>query len=321
MTSPKTVSSYEDSGLAVIHMSDGRGNRLNYDGIAALSAEIESSLNNPRVKLILIRSGEESFCLGMDLDNLQQSLEEQGEGSNSAAAAPGDPDAPAAGSQNAPAAGDTNDPSAGDPNDPSSGDPVALRRKAVDAYARLLARIMKGGKPVIALVEGDVKAGGVGLAAACDVVIASETASWELSEVLFGLVPYNVLPYVFSLRMNPQRFRYLVLSAQRIGAERARDYGLADEVYPADQIERKAKITIKTMMRAEPGALASAKDFFSAAIDSSFESKLSQGRDALLTRMEDPAVLSGLEAFANGEAPGWFARFKPENPISGKGMQ
>jgi enoyl-CoA hydratase/carnithine racemase len=268
-----------DSGLGIIHLADGRGNRLNGLSLASLSSALEQGLSDESAKVILLRSGEESFCLGMDLDNLEESL----------SSADRDP-----------------------------GDLTRIREAAVAAYGDLLERITSCPKPVIALVEGDVKAGGVGLAAACDIVIASEAASWELSEVLFGLVPYNVLPFVFGLRMSPQRFRYLVLAAKKISAAQARDFGLADEVYAVDELERKAKTTIRTMMRAEPGALAEAKSFFVSMLDADFSRRREAGGRALVERMNDPAVLAGLEAFSSGATPGWFGRFKPSESISGR---
>ena len=69
---------------------------------------------------------------------------------------------------------------------------LGARRQAVLDYGSLLERISSCGKPVIALVGGAVKAGGVGLVAACDIVLAASSASFELSEVLFGLIPANL---------------------------------------------------------------------------------------------------------------------------------
>lgn len=280
-----------DSGLGIITIADGRGNRLNLPTLTALISQLQVAYADPKAKLVMLRSGEASFCLGMDLDNLEDSLSS------------GDAAVDEATLEDLPG---------GDPLDHGG------RDTAVRAYAELLELITRGPKPVIALVEGDVKAGGVGLVAACDVVVASQAASWELSEVLFGLVPYNVLPYVFGLRMSPQRFRYLVLSARRLSAEEARQFGLADEVYAEDQLEKKLKATLKTMMRANPAALTSAKEFFTRMAESPMSERKGAAVDALLERMRDPDVLAGLEAFSSGQSPHWFVRFKPEGPLSAK---
>lgn len=275
-----------DSGLGIIHISDGRGNRLNPASLKELANAFQEGLADEDAKLLMIRSGETSFCLGMDLEGLESSLENE---------------------ENHHGAGGN-----------SGGD---HRSGGVKRYSSLLYSIAGCTKPVIALVEGDVKAGGVGLAAACDIVIADENASFELSEVLFGLVPYNVLPYVFSLRMSPQRFRYMVLTAARVNAHEARNLGLVDRVFPEETLEKGLKTMLKTMMRAEPRALAAAKTFFTHALDQDFDALRGNAEQALLKHMEQPQVKEGLQAFHAGDMPEWFARFKPEGKLSGKDVE
>ena len=111
--------------------------------------------------------------------------------------------------------------------------PGAEAEKAVDRYAGVLKAIFSATLPVVCLVEGEVKAGGVGLVCACDIVVAGERATFELGEVIFGLIPANVLPYMLSLRMAPQKARYLVMSSRRISASEALRLNLVDEVVPA----------------------------------------------------------------------------------------
>lgn len=100
-----------------------------------------------------------------------------------------------------------------------------------DAYFDLLERLAGAPKVVIARVDGRVNAGGVGLAAAADMVIAGAGASFALSEALFGLLPACVLPYLVR-RVGPQRAHWLTLSTLPIDARRAYDIGLADAVGP-----------------------------------------------------------------------------------------
>jgi polyketide biosynthesis enoyl-CoA hydratase PksH len=79
----------------------------------------------------------------------------------------------------------------------------------------------------IAHVRGKVNAGGVGFVAACDVVLSDEQAVFSLSELLFGLMPACVLPYLIR-RVGVSRANYLALLTQPIGARQARDWGLVD---------------------------------------------------------------------------------------------
>ena len=264
-----------DAGLGIIHLADGRGNRLNSESLLSLKKALATGIADAHAKILMIRSGEESFCLGMDLQGLESSLE--GEGSSSLSAEHAESE----------------------------------RAAAVSLYSELLYSIVVCSKPVVALVEGDVKAGGVGLVSACDIVISTEHASFELSELLFALVPYNVLPYVFELRMSPQRFRYLVLSASRLDAAEAEHFGLVDRVYPAGELEKNLRSFFKTMMRTEPRALAAAKAFFVETLSDDFTQRRKKAETALLGLMKQPQVQEGLQAFHLGQTPSWFQRFKP----------
>lgn len=88
-------------------------------------------------------------------------------------------------------------------------------------------RLAEGPYVTIAHVKGKVNAGGVGFAAACDMVIADETAQFSLSEMLFGLFPACVLPFLIR-RVGYQRAHYMTLSTQAITAGQALEWGLAD---------------------------------------------------------------------------------------------
>jgi polyketide biosynthesis enoyl-CoA hydratase PksH len=92
---------------------------------------------------------------------------------------------------------------------------------------------------VIAKVEGQVTAGGVGLVAASDLVISSTGATFGLSEMLFGLLPACVLPFLIR-RIGFQKARWMTLITQGIPAQRALEIGLVDEVgeNPSDILRR-----------------------------------------------------------------------------------
>lgn len=84
----------------------------------------------------------------------------------------------------------------------------------------------------IAHVRGKANAGGIGFVAACDIVIADDRAVFSLSELLFGLLPACVLPFLIR-RIGFQKANYMTLMTQPIGVEEAHRWGLVD-VYAAD---------------------------------------------------------------------------------------
>jgi polyketide biosynthesis enoyl-CoA hydratase PksH len=81
----------------------------------------------------------------------------------------------------------------------------------------------------VAHVEGRANAGGLGFVAACDVVIASDTAQFGLSELLFGLLPACVLPFL-ARRIGASKAHNLALSTLPISARQAYEWGLVDSV-------------------------------------------------------------------------------------------
>jgi methylglutaconyl-CoA hydratase/polyketide biosynthesis enoyl-CoA hydratase PksH len=134
--------------------------------------------------------------------------------------------------------------------------------------------------------------------------------------VIFGLIPANVLPYVLSLRMPPQKARYLVLSSSRLAASEALRLNLADEVVPAAEMEKRLREIFKRLLCSSPGALAAAKDFTAELFDTTPEEGGILARRKLLEMMRDPATLEGVRAFQEGHMPAWFSRFKPGQPLS-----
>lgn len=97
----------------------------------------------------------------------------------------------------------------------------------VQLYSSTLRRLSNMSKISIAKVKGKVLAGGVGLVAACDLVFANETATFQLSEALWGLIPANVLPY-FIRRCGFQTAYFLTLSTQVLPAAEAKNIQLID---------------------------------------------------------------------------------------------
>jgi polyketide biosynthesis enoyl-CoA hydratase PksH len=95
-------------------------------------------------------------------------------------------------------------------------------------------RMANGPYVTISHVRGQANAGGVGFVAASDIVLADETAQFSLSELLFGLYPACVLPFLIR-RIGFQKAHYLTLMTQPISAEQAFEWGLVDAVEPQSE--------------------------------------------------------------------------------------
>ena len=90
--------------------------------------------------------------------------------------------------------------------------------------------------PTIARVQGPAMGGGVGLAAACDLVVAAQSAYFTLSEVRLGLVPAVISPFIVR-RVGPARARALFMLGRRVQATEAERIGLADVVVRGETVQ------------------------------------------------------------------------------------
>ena len=113
-------------------------------------------------------------------------------------------------------------------------------------------------KPVLARVHGPAIGGGVGLMAACDIVIAAESTRFQFSEVRLGIVPAVISPFCIR-RLGPNVARRLFLTGEAIDAKAALGYGLVDIVAPDADIDAAVAKVCSDLGKAGPKALVAAK--------------------------------------------------------------
>ncbi|MYM75234.1 enoyl-CoA hydratase/isomerase family protein [Duganella sp. FT134W] len=124
--------------------------------------------------------------------------------------------------------------------------------------AEMLRTIYLCPKPVVAKVQGDCYAGGMGLVAACDIIVAVEEANFCLSEVKLGLIPATISPYVIKA-MGENASRRYFLTAERFGAREALRIGFAHEVVSTETLDAKVTEIVKALVNNSPNAVQQAK--------------------------------------------------------------
>jgi methylglutaconyl-CoA hydratase len=110
----------------------------------------------------------------------------------------------------------------------------------------------------VAKVQGDCYAGGMGLVAACDVVVSVDTANFCLSEVKLGLIPATISPYVIKA-MGEQAARRYFLTAERFDAQEAHRIGFVHEIVPAADLDTKVAGIVQALANNSPNAVREAK--------------------------------------------------------------
>ena len=113
-------------------------------------------------------------------------------------------------------------------------------------------------KPVVAKVQGDCYAGGMGLVAACDVAVSGPDVGYCLSEVKLGLIPGTISPYVIKA-MGENAARRYFLTAERFTAQEAHRIGFVHEVVAADALDTTVAAIVKALVNNSPNAVKQAK--------------------------------------------------------------
>lgn len=114
-------------------------------------------------------------------------------------------------------------------------------------------------KPIVARVQGHVAGGGNGLVAASDLAVAAETARFAFSEVRVGVAP-AVISVVCLARMAPGDARELLLTGERVSAQRVLRAGLVTRVVPADELDAAVSEYVDALLLGGPQALAHTKE-------------------------------------------------------------
>jgi polyketide biosynthesis enoyl-CoA hydratase PksH len=151
------------------------------------------------------------------------------------------------------------------------------------------------------VTRGRVNAGGVGLAAACDMVLADHSASFALSELLFGLFPACVLPFLIR-RVGEQRAHYLTLSTQPVNAAQALAWGLVDGV--EDQVDgllRKHLLRLRRLDKAAIGRYKLYRHDLSALVDAARPPALEANR----VMFSDPATRAVIRRYVTEQKFPW----------------
>ncbi|KAB8061478.1 enoyl-CoA hydratase/isomerase [Janthinobacterium sp. FT14W] len=177
---------------------------------------------------------------------------------------------------------------------------VALRDHAPEPMYDVWRRLACGPFISVAHVRGKVNAGGVGFVAACDVVLSEDKAVFSLSEMMFGLTPACVMPFLVR-RIGMAKANYLTLSTQPVMARQAEQWGLVDACEEnSDVLLRKHLVRMKRLNKA---AIIRHKTY-SAELDDSLSRVKPIALRTNIAAFTDPANLDNIGRFvATGRFP------------------
>ena len=175
------------------------------------------------------------------------------------------------------------------------------------ALADLFRAIRRCGKPVIARVNGHALAGGFGLAAACDIVIAVDDATFGTPEIRVGLWPMMITAVL--QRLIPQRAAFeLMATGRRIDAEEALRLGVVSRVVPRADLDAVVAETVDRLCQSSSAVLALGKDAFYATEDMPLDAALDYLHTGLTAVALTDDAAEGVASFVEKRDPEWRNR-------------
>jgi len=179
-------------------------------------------------------------------------------------------------------------------------------RADADKLAQMLWTIYSCPVPVIARVQGDAYAGGVGLVSVCDIVVSADSASYCLSEGRLGLLPATIAPYVVRALGEQASRRYFV-TAERFSAAEAHRLGLVHECVAADQLDAKVDELLAALTANGPMAVRACKKLVQDVAHTPITREL---RDDTARRIADIRASdegkAGVQSFLNKSKAPWL---------------
>ena len=160
--------------------------------------------------------------------------------------------------------------------------------------------------PIVGRIQGDCYAGGMGLAAVCDVVVTADSATFCLSEARLGLLPGTISPYV-ARALGAQASRRYMVTAERFSAREALRHGFVHEAVPAEQLDATVAQLVSTLVANGPAAARACKRLVQDVAGQPITEAL---RGETARRIADIRAShegkEGLRSFLEKRSPGWL---------------
>jgi len=173
------------------------------------------------------------------------------------------------------------------------------------ATADAVRRLDGAAVPTVALVQGGCFGGGTGIIAACDVVVAADSAMFSISEVRWGLTEAIIIPQLNDA-MSLRQVRRYALTGERFGAEQARRIGLVHEVVPLAELEAAGARIIEQILENGPVAIAEtkalARELAGVPVDAATFERLVESHAA---KRQSAEAVEGLASFAEKRPARW----------------
>ena len=185
--------------------------------------------------------------------------------------------------------------------------PLVHKHFGTERFPRLFRTIMQLGKPTICAANGHVLAGALGVALACDLIVASEPATFGTPEINVGVFPFMIMALIYR-NVGRKKTNELLLLGERMSAEEAREAGIVNRVVPADELEAAVDDWATRLAAKSPVLMKLGKDAMYRQLDMPFEDALDYLRAQLSVAFTTEDIQEGVHAFFEKREPRWTGR-------------
>jgi enoyl-CoA hydratase len=185
--------------------------------------------------------------------------------------------------------------------------PLIHKHFGTARFPALFTLIMRLGKPVLCAANGHVLAGSLGIALACDLIVAREGATFGTPEIDVGVFPFMIMALIYR-NVPRKRATEMLLLGERLSAEEAREAGLVNKVVAADEFDAAVDAWAIKLASKSPVLMKLGKDAIHRQLDMPFEDALDYLRSQLSLAFSTEDIVEGVTAFFEKRDPEWKGR-------------
>jgi len=185
--------------------------------------------------------------------------------------------------------------------------PLVHKHFATDLFLEYFRMMPRLGKPSLCAANGHVLAGGMGLALSCDLVIAREGATFGTPEINVGAFPYMIMSIIYR-NVPRKKVNEMMLLGERLPAEQAVEYGLANKVVPAGEFQGAVDEWATKLASKSPVLMRLGHDAMYRQQDMALDDALEFLRSQLSLTFTTEDIVEGVTAFFEKRDPQWKGR-------------
>ena len=185
--------------------------------------------------------------------------------------------------------------------------PTAHKYFATGLFPQVFVELGELGKPSIVAASGHVLAGSLGIALACDLIIAKDTAGFGTPEINVGLFPFMIMALIYR-NVPRKKTTEMLLLGDRLTAEEAREAGIVNKVVPASEFDAAVAEWAQKLASKSPLVMKLGKDAMWRQLDMPLLDALDYLRSQLTIELQTEDAIEGVTAFFEKREPEWKGR-------------